>query len=55
MLMVHLTDLKNLIYDFRKLNKYVNVRSAKIPTIPQVTQWMGKEPFMLLSKFDKKN
>ena len=42
-------------YDFRKLNEYVNVRSANIPTIPQVTQWMEKQPFMLLSKFDKKN
>ena len=42
-------------YDFRELNKYVNIRSAKIPTIPQVTQWMEKAPFILLSKFDKKN
>ena len=42
-------------YDFRKLNEYVNIRSAKIPTIAQVTQWMEKEPFILLSKFDKKN
>ena len=42
-------------YDFRKLNEMVTVRSANIPTIPDVTQWMEKTPFMLLSKFDKKN